>query len=106
MGGILSSRERRTRLGFSKRTRRNFNEMLRNCRLTFDDLHKRFLGVDSLETIATEAGISGSRLTYLYNTVFMPTLGLPSPRRRTKEVLAKRKAMALRVLKQPPKDKS
>jgi hypothetical protein len=106
MEAVLSNKEGRTRLGFSRRTRKNFDERRRTCRLTFDDLHKRFLGVDSLETIAAEAGISGSRLTYLYKTLFMPMLGLPSPRSRTKEILAKRKAMALRVLKQLPKDKS
>jgi hypothetical protein len=86
---------RRSRLAASDRTRRRFDKRRRKCRLSFDDLHRRLIGSDSLEKIAKDAGISGARLTYLYNSLFMPTLGLPSPGRRAKDILAKRRAMAL-----------
>jgi hypothetical protein len=91
----VGKKARRARLAASDRARRRFDKRRRKCRLSFDELHTRFIGSDSLETIAKDAGISGARLTYLYNSLFMPTLGLPSPRRRAKDILAKRRAMAL-----------
>jgi hypothetical protein len=92
-GAGVGKKARRTRL--ADRARRRFDKRRRKCRLSFDELHRRLIGSDSLETIAKDAGISGARLTYLYNSVFMPTLGLPSPRRRAKDILAKRRALAL-----------
>jgi hypothetical protein len=77
------------------RARRRFDKRRRKCRLSFDELHRRLMGSGSLEAIAKDAGISGPRLTYLYNSLFAPTLGLPSPRRRAKDILAKRRALAL-----------
>jgi hypothetical protein len=91
----VGKKARQARLAASDRARRRFDKRRRKCRLSFDELHRRLIGSDSLETIAKDAGISGARLTYLYNSLFMPTLGLPSPRQRAKEILAKRRAMAL-----------
>jgi hypothetical protein len=94
-GLALNKKARRGRLAASHRARKRFDKRRRKCRLSFDELHRRLIGSDSLKTIAKDAGISGARLTYLYNSLFMPTLGLPSPRRRAKDILAKRSAMAL-----------
>jgi hypothetical protein len=94
-GLALGKKPRRARLAASDRARRRFDKRRQKCRLSFDELYRRLIGSDSLETIAKDAGISGARLTYLYNSLFMPTLGLPSPRRRAKDILAKRRAMAL-----------
>jgi hypothetical protein len=94
-GASVGKKARRARLAASDRARTRFDKQRRKCRLSFDELHRRLIGSDSLETIAKDAGISGARLTYLYNSLFMPTLGLPSPRRRAKDILAKRREMAL-----------
>jgi hypothetical protein len=91
----LGKKARRARLAAPHRARKRFDKRRRKCRLSFDELHRRLIGSDSLKTIAKDAGISGTRLTYLYNSLFMPILGLPSPRRRAKDILAKRRAMAL-----------
>ena len=91
----MGKKVRRARLAASDRARRRFDKRRRKCRLSFDKLHRRLIGSDSLETIAKDAGISGARLTYLYNSLFVPTLGLPSPRRRAKDILARRRPMAL-----------
>src|SRR5262245_184582 len=78
----VGKKARRARLAASGRARRLLDKRRRKCRLNFDELHARFIGSDSLETIAKDAGISGARLTYLYHRFVMLTVELASPPRR------------------------
>src|SRR5262245_66605339 len=77
-GASVGKKARRARLAASDRARRHFDKRRRKCRLSFDKLHRRLIGSDSLETIAKDAGISGARLTYLYNSLFVANMGFPS----------------------------
>jgi hypothetical protein len=86
--------------------REGFNRRRRRCKLSFDQLWRRFKGGDSFADIARSAGVTRSRLRLIYKLWFRKLLGLPSGKeRREKHQIEKRKAR-YRRLKSLPQSKA
>ena len=86
--------------------REGFNRRRRKCRLTFDQLWRRFERGDSLANIARSAGVARSRMRIIYELWFRKFLRLPSGQERREKQQRERRESLYKNLKKLPQRKA
>ena len=86
--------------------REGFNRRRRRCKLSFDQLRRRFERGDSFANIALSAGVTRSRLRVIYELWFRKLLRLPSGRERRERQQDERRKLHDRNLKKLPRSKA
>jgi hypothetical protein len=86
--------------------REGFNRRRRKCKLSFDQLCRRFERGDSFANIALSAGISRSRLRVIYEAWFCKLLRLPSGKNRREKQQNERRKIRDKNLRTLPRSKA